>query len=128
MADPFSKETSDLSGGLFNTFSDPAGITNPTVIGYLVVDSGSLDGALIFIAANAAIAILDDLFIAGEFKHVELKTLCPFHAKIRSALSSPEHLMRSAAPMAPPLSRSSHHGFAILPQNHRNAGRAGRRP
>ncbi|MBF5094905.1 MFS transporter, partial [Azospirillum sp. INR13] len=75
VADTSPKEIGGLSGGLFNTFGNTAGITTPIVIGYLVAGSGSFDGALIFVAANAAVAILSYLFIVGEIKRVELKTL-----------------------------------------------------
>lgn len=73
VADTSPKEIGGLSGGLFNTFGNTAGITTPIVIGYLVAGSGSFDGALIFVAANAAVAILSYLFIVGEIKRVELK-------------------------------------------------------
>ena len=75
VADTSPKEIGGLSGALFNTFGNTAGITTPIVIGYLVAASGSFDGALIFVAANAAVAILSYLFIVGEIKRVELKTL-----------------------------------------------------
>ncbi|WP_269467687.1 MFS transporter [Azospirillum humicireducens] len=75
VADTSPKEIGGLSGALFNTFGNTAGITTPIVIGYLVAASGSFDGALIFVAANAAVAILSYLFIVGEIKRVELKKL-----------------------------------------------------
>nr|WP_282190446.1 MFS transporter [Azospirillum brasilense] len=75
VADTSPKEIGGLSGGLFNTFGNTAGITTPIVIGYLVAGSGSFDGALIFVAANAAVAIFSYLFIVGEIKRVELKSL-----------------------------------------------------
>lgn len=75
VADTSPKEIGGLSGGLFNTFGNTAGITTPIVIGYLVAGTGSFDGALIFVAANAAVAIFSYLFIVGEIKRVELKSL-----------------------------------------------------
>ena len=74
VADTSPKEVTGLSGGLFNTFGNTAGITTPIVIGYLVAGTGSFDSALVFVAANAAVAILSYLVIVGEIKRVELKT------------------------------------------------------
>jgi ACS family glucarate transporter-like MFS transporter len=73
VSDTSPKEIAGLSGGLFNTFGNVAAITTPIVIGYLVAWSGSFNSALVFVAANAATAILAYLFIVGEIKRVELK-------------------------------------------------------
>ncbi|WP_109106665.1 MFS transporter [Azospirillum sp. TSO35-2] len=75
VADTSPKEIGGLSGALFNTFGNTAGITTPIVIGYLVAGTGSFDSALIFVAANAAVAILSYLLIVGEIKRVELRKL-----------------------------------------------------
>lgn len=73
VADTSPKEALGLSGGLFNTFGNTAGITTPIIIGYLVSSSGSFNGALLFVAANAAVALLSYLVIVGPIKRVELK-------------------------------------------------------
>jgi len=74
VADTSPKESSGLSGGLFNTFGNVAGITTPIVIGYLIqANGGSFNGALVFVAANAALAICSYLFLVGEIKRVELR-------------------------------------------------------
>ncbi len=75
VSDTSPKEAGGLSGGLFNTFGNTAGITTPIVIGYIVQATGSFAGALMFIGANAAAAIFSYLFIVGEIKRVEFKTL-----------------------------------------------------
>jgi ACS family glucarate transporter-like MFS transporter len=72
VSDTSPKEAGGLSGGLFNTFGNTAGITTPIVIGYIVEGTGSFAGALIFVGANAALAIVCYLFIVGEIKRVTL--------------------------------------------------------
>ena len=64
-----------LSGGLFNTFGNTAAITTAIVIGYLVRETRRFDAALIFVAANAIGAIFFYLFVVGEIKRLELKTV-----------------------------------------------------
>jgi MFS transporter, ACS family, glucarate transporter len=73
VSDTSPKEAGGLSGGLFNTFGNTAGITTPIIIGYIVQGTGSFAGALVFVGANAACAILSYLFIVGEIKRVVLK-------------------------------------------------------
>ncbi|MBN3786542.1 MFS transporter [Burkholderia sp. Ac-20353] len=72
VSDTSPKEAGGLSGGLFNTFGNTAGITTPIVIGYIVQATGSFAGALLFVGANAAMAIVCYLFIVGEIKRVVL--------------------------------------------------------
>jgi len=73
VADTSPKEAAGLAGGLFNTFANAAGITTPIVIGYLVQSTGSFDGALIYVAANALLTIFSFLFIVGPIKRVQLR-------------------------------------------------------
>jgi ACS family glucarate transporter-like MFS transporter len=74
VADTSPKEIPGLNAGLFNTFGNVAGITTPIAIGYLVQNSGgSFTGALVFVAANAAVALASYLFVVGEIRRVELK-------------------------------------------------------
>jgi ACS family glucarate transporter-like MFS transporter len=61
-----------LSGALFNTFGNVAAITTPIVIGYIVAATGSFAGALVFVGANAAVAIISYLFIVGTIQRIEL--------------------------------------------------------
>ena len=75
VSDTSPKEIGGLSGGLFNTFGNTAGITTPIVIGYIVQGTGSFNGALVFVGANAVGAILSYLLIVGEIKRMELKNL-----------------------------------------------------
>ncbi len=73
VSDTSPKEAGGLSGGLFNTFGNAAGITTPIVIGYIVQGTGSFAGALVFVGANAALAIASYLFVVGEIKRVTLR-------------------------------------------------------
>lgn len=72
VSDTSPKEIAGLSGALFNTFGNVAAITTPIVIGYIVKNTGSFNGALIFVAANAVVTIVCYLVIVGEIKRVVL--------------------------------------------------------
>ena len=72
VADTSPKQSSGLSGGLFNTFGNTAGITTPIVIGFLLKETGSFNAALVFVGANALGAIVCYLFVVGEIRRVEL--------------------------------------------------------
>ncbi|MFZ6769869.1 MFS transporter [Undibacterium sp. Di26W] len=74
VSDTSPKEAGGLSGALFNTFGNVAGITTPIVIGYILQATGSFAGALVFVAANAAVAIFCYLVIVGEIKRVTFDT------------------------------------------------------
>jgi ACS family glucarate transporter-like MFS transporter len=74
VADTSPKEAGGLSGALFNTFGNTAGITTPIVIGYILQATGSFAGALVFVGANAAVAILCYVLMVGEIKRFEFKT------------------------------------------------------
>jgi len=73
VSDTSPKQAGGLSGGLFNTFGNTAGITTPIAIGYILQATGSFAGALVFVGANAALAIFCYLFIVGDIKRVEFK-------------------------------------------------------
>lgn len=73
VSDTSPKEMSGVSGGLFNTFGNIAGITTPIIIGYIIATTGSFNGALVFVGANALVAIFSYLFLVGEIKRVDLK-------------------------------------------------------
>jgi MFS transporter, ACS family, glucarate transporter len=74
VSDTSPREASGLSGALFNTFGNAAGITTPIVIGYILQATGSFAGALTFVGASAAIALLSMLLLVGDIHRVELKT------------------------------------------------------
>ncbi|MFL6699119.1 MAG: MFS transporter [Vitreoscilla sp.] len=72
VSDTSPKEIAGLSGALFNTFGNMAAITTPIVIGYLVKGTGSFAWALVFIAANALVAVACYLFVVGDIRRVVL--------------------------------------------------------
>ncbi|WP_275691468.1 MULTISPECIES: MFS transporter [unclassified Paraburkholderia] len=73
VADTAPKQASGLCAALFNTFGNTAGITTPIVIGYLVQGTGSFAAALVFVSANALIAIVCYLFVVGKIQRFELQ-------------------------------------------------------
>jgi len=74
VADTSPKEAGGMSGALFNTFGNTAGITTPIVIGYILQQTGSFAGALVFVGANAAVTVLCYVLMVGEIKRFEFKT------------------------------------------------------
>lgn len=72
VADTSPRQIVGLSGGLFNTFGNLAAITTPIVVGYLVSHSGSFDSALLYVGANALLAVVSYLFIVGRIHRIEL--------------------------------------------------------
>ncbi len=60
-----------LSGGLFNSFANVAGIVTTIVIGYIVQITGSFDLALVFVSAHAALAIVMYLVVVGPIRRLE---------------------------------------------------------
>ena len=73
VSDTSPKQLAGVSAGVFNTFANVAAITTPIVIGYIVKATGSFNGAMVFLAANALTTILSYLLIVGEIRRVELK-------------------------------------------------------
>ena len=73
VADTSPKEMAGVTGGIFNTFGNVAGIVTPIVIGYIVKGTGSFDGALIFVGAHCLIAIAAYFLIVGKIQRLVLK-------------------------------------------------------
>ncbi|WEF34714.1 MFS transporter [Pseudoduganella chitinolytica] len=73
VSDTSPKEAGGLSGGLFNTFGNTAAITTPIAIGYILDATGSFAGALVFVGANALVAILCYLFVVGDIRRFEFR-------------------------------------------------------
>lgn len=67
------KEVAGLNGSLFNTFGNVAGISTPIAIGYILKITGSFNMALLFVGANAFIAICCYLFVVGEIKEITIQ-------------------------------------------------------
>jgi len=75
ISDTSPKSVTGLCGGLFNTFGNTAGIITPIAIGYILKATGSFNWALVYVSAHAALAVVSYLFIVGEIKRLELKSL-----------------------------------------------------
>lgn len=73
VSDTSPKEMAGVTGGVFNTFGNTAGIVTPIVIGYIVKATGSFDGALIFVGAHCLIAVLAYFLIVGKIQRLQLK-------------------------------------------------------
>lgn len=71
IADVSPKNSAGMNGAIFNTFGSLAGVVTPVVIGYIVQSMGSFNGALIYVALNAAGAFFCYLFIVGELRRPE---------------------------------------------------------
>ncbi|MQR01907.1 MFS transporter [Glaciimonas soli] len=75
VADTSPKEIIGLTGSLFNMFGNIAGITAPIVIGYIIKETGSFDLALVYVGANALVAVFSYLVIVKDIRRVELKPI-----------------------------------------------------
>lgn len=73
MSDTSPKQIAGISGGLFNMFGNIASITTPIVIGYLISTTGSFKWALVYVGANALVAVLSYLVIVGPIRRVQLR-------------------------------------------------------
>jgi ACS family glucarate transporter-like MFS transporter len=72
VSDTSPKEAGGVSGGLFNTFGNLSSITTPIIIGYILASTGSFNGALVFVGANALVAAIAYLLIVGRIERVRL--------------------------------------------------------
>jgi len=73
VSDTSPKQAGGLSGALFNTFGNTAGIVTPIVIGYILQSTGSFAAALVFVGLSAAVALFSMLFVVGDIHRVVLK-------------------------------------------------------
>jgi ACS family glucarate transporter-like MFS transporter len=73
VSDTSPKELAGLTGGVFNTFGNAAGIITPIAIGFLVQASGSFDTALIYVGAHCLMTIFAYFVIVGRIERLELK-------------------------------------------------------
>jgi len=73
LADTAPKEISGLSGGLFNMCGNASGIVTPIAIGYIIAATGSFNGALLYVAIHALLAVVSFLFIVQKIERIELR-------------------------------------------------------
>lgn len=86
IADVSPKRSAGMNGAIFNTFGSVAGIVTPVVIGYMVQSMGSFNGALVYVALNAAGAFVSYLFIVGPLQRPDDVRLAP-DAALQPAVS-----------------------------------------
>jgi len=73
MSDTAPKEITGLTGGVFNMCGNVSSISTPIIIGIIIQRTGSFNGALVFVGANALLAVVSYLFVVGEIKRMVLK-------------------------------------------------------
>jgi MFS transporter, ACS family, glucarate transporter len=54
-------------------FGNISSITTPIIIGYIIQGTGSFNGALVFVGANALVAVFSYLVVVGEIKRLQLR-------------------------------------------------------
>jgi ACS family glucarate transporter-like MFS transporter len=81
LSDVAPREVTGLSGSIFNTFGNAAGIATPIVIGYIVTATASFDAALLFVFAHSVVALLSFAVLVGPIKRL---VLADAHATARS--------------------------------------------
>jgi MFS transporter, ACS family, D-galactonate transporter len=64
------KNMAGLTGGLFNLFTNLAGIVTPIIIGIVVQQTGSFLGGLAFISVVALIGAFSYIFIVGKVERI----------------------------------------------------------
>jgi ACS family D-galactonate transporter-like MFS transporter len=72
LSDVAPKEMMGLTGGLFNFFTNLAGIITPLVVGFVVGATGSFYGALAYIGALGILGALAYLFLLGPVERVTI--------------------------------------------------------
>lgn len=77
VSDTSPKELVGVTGGIFNTFGNSAGIVTPIVIGYIVAGTGSFDGALWFVGLHCILVVAAYFLITGRIERLSLKTEVP---------------------------------------------------
>jgi ACS family D-galactonate transporter-like MFS transporter len=66
------RELAGLTGGVFNLFSNLAGIVTPIVIGFIVGATGSFFYALAYVGVVALLGALSYVFVLGDVRRLEI--------------------------------------------------------
>jgi ACS family glucarate transporter-like MFS transporter len=72
ISDTSPREFVGVTGGIFNTFGNVAGIVTPIVIGYIVQATGSFDGGLWFVGLHCVLVIAAYFLIVGKIERLTL--------------------------------------------------------
>lgn len=73
VSDTSPREFVGVTGGIFNTFGNTAGIVTPIVIGYIVAATGSFDLGLWFVGLHCLLVIAAYFLITGKIERLTLK-------------------------------------------------------
>lgn len=73
LADTAPKEIIGLTGGIFNAIGNSAGIVTPLVIGYILVETQSFNGALLFVGLHGLVAVLSYWILVGKLERFTLE-------------------------------------------------------
>lgn len=84
VADTAPKAMIGVTGGVFNAIGNSAGIVTPLVIGYILGETGSFHGALIYVGAHGLVAVLSYWFIVGRIERFEVPATSPVVAEERA--------------------------------------------
>ncbi len=68
LSDTSPKEALGLSGGVFNTFGNVAGILTPLMIGFILEATNSFDMAIVYVGSMGIIGALSYLFVVGPLQ------------------------------------------------------------
>ena len=74
VSDTSPREFVGVTGGIFNTFGNSAGIVTPIVIGYIVAATGSFDGALWFVGIHCLLVVAAYFLITGKIERLTLNS------------------------------------------------------
>lgn len=74
VSDTSPREFVGVTGGIFNTFGNSAGIVTPIAIGYIVQATGSFDGGLWFVGLHCILVIAAYFLIVGRIERLTLKS------------------------------------------------------
>ena len=73
VSDTSPKDLVGVTGGIFNTVGNSAGIVTPIVIGYIVAATGNFDGALWFVGLHCVLVIAAYFLIVTKIERLTLK-------------------------------------------------------
>lgn len=73
ISDVAPKHLMGLTGGIFNTCSNLAGIVTPLVIGFIISATGSFFYALVYVCAAAVAGLLAYVFVVGDVHRVQIE-------------------------------------------------------
>ena len=66
-----------MSGALFNFCGNLSGVTTPLIIGYIVKETNSYNGALVYVGIIAFCAIVSYAFVVGEIQRLDFSASPP---------------------------------------------------